>query len=50
MMTVLWWIPAGHLPTIEEAKEKPGTVEPEWSRARSVYAAGDVAGANRYSR
>ncbi|GAB2584491.1 DUF3291 domain-containing protein [Spirosoma areae] len=22
MMTVLWWVPAGHIPTVEEAKER----------------------------
>ena len=22
MMTVLWWVPAGHVPTVEEAKER----------------------------
>ena len=24
---VLWWVPAGHLPTVEEAKERLATLE-----------------------
>ncbi len=33
----LWWIPSGHIPTIEEAKEKLETIQKHGSTAASFH-------------